>query len=44
MNGYALSFDMDIAMLKKHYGDPYNHAYFEIRQILLKDGFFIKYE
>lgn len=40
MNGYALSFDMDIALLKQHYGDPYNHAYLEIRQTLMKDGFF----
>ena len=29
---YALSFDMDIADLKANYGEPYNGAYFEIKQ------------
>ncbi len=36
---YALSFDMSIADLKKHYGEPYNNAYFEIKQLLLGNGF-----
>ena len=31
---YALTFDLDVAELKTHYGDPYNNAYFEIRQVL----------
>lgn len=31
---FALSFDMVIADLKKHYGDPYNSAYWEIKQTL----------
>ncbi len=36
---FALSFDMGIAGLKEHYGEPYNNAYFEIRQILKENGF-----
>ena len=28
---YALSFDMTIAELQKHYGKNYNRAYFEIK-------------
>lgn len=31
---YALSFDMTIAELQKHYGKNYNRAYFEIKNIL----------
>ena len=27
---YAIAFDMDIATLKKTYGEPYNNAYAEI--------------
>jgi len=30
---------MDIESLKLHYGDPYNSAYGEIREILFKHGF-----
>ena len=37
---YALSFDMDIADLKAYYGEPYNGAYFEIKQTLVKHGFY----
>ena len=37
---FALSFDMVIADLKKHYGEPYNSAYFEIKHLLLKYDFF----
>lgn len=40
MNGFAISFDMDIALLKEHYGEPYNPAYAEIRSSLTNDGFF----
>ena len=29
---YALSFDMNIADLKEHYGNPYHGAYFEIKR------------
>lgn len=36
---YALSFDMNIAELKEHYGEIYNNAYYEIRKILISDGF-----
>lgn len=36
---FALSFDMVISDLKEHYGEPYNNAYFEIRQILKANGF-----
>jgi virulence-associated protein VapD len=24
---YAISFDMEVAKLKEHYGEPYNKAY-----------------
>ena len=30
MNGYAISFDMDIEALRQYYGEPYNPAYAEI--------------
>lgn len=36
---YAIAFDMDIDLLKQHYGDPYNNAYGEIRKVLCKHGF-----
>ncbi len=36
---YALSFDMVISDLKQHYGEPYNNAYFEIKELLKKNGF-----
>ena len=36
---YALSFDMIIAELKEHYGEIYNNAYYEIRKLLISDGF-----
>ena len=36
---YALAFDMSISDLEKHYGKPYNNAYFEIATILYKYGF-----
>ena len=28
---YAISFDLEIAKLKEHHGEPYNKAYDEIR-------------
>ena len=31
---YAISFDMEVAKLKEHYGEPYNKAYDEIRLIM----------
>lgn len=37
---YAISFDMLIADLKQHYGEPYNNAYFEISITLEEFGFF----
>lgn len=36
---YALSFDMEVAKLKEHYGEPYNKAYDEIRVIMDELGF-----
>lgn len=36
---FALSFDMVAADLKTHYGEPYNNAYYEIRQVLEAKGF-----
>ena len=36
---YAISFDMVIADLKQHYGEPYNGAYEEIRNELKRFGF-----
>ena len=36
---YAIAFDLEISELKKHYGDPYNNAYFEIKSELAKIGF-----
>lgn len=37
---FAISFDMLISNLKKHYGEHYNGAYFEIKQVLTKHGFY----
>lgn len=39
MNGYAISFDMEIELLEQFYGTPYNPAYAEIRQVLMRNGF-----
>jgi virulence-associated protein VapD len=36
---YAIAFDMEIDLLREHYGDPYNAAYQEIRRILERHGF-----
>lgn len=37
---YALSFDMNIADLQQHYGEPYNGAYYEIKRTLEDKGFY----
>lgn len=37
---YAISFDMVVADLKKHYGEPYNNAYSEIKQVLKRNDFY----
>ena len=31
---FAIAFDMRIAELVDHYGEPYNNAYYEIKQVL----------
>lgn len=36
---YALSFDLSISILRETYGEPYNNAYYEIKKLLIKDGF-----
>lgn len=36
---YALSFDMNISDLKENYGEIYNNAYYEIKTLLIRDGF-----
>lgn len=36
---YTITFDLKIDDLKKHYGEPYNKAYDEIRQELENLGF-----
>ncbi len=36
---FAISFDMVVADLEKHYGKPYNNAYTEIKKVLTKFGF-----
>ena len=36
---YAIAFDLEVAELKKEYGDPYNNAYFEIRKEMGDLGF-----
>lgn len=30
---------MVISNLRKHYGEPYNNAYFEIKEVLRRNGF-----
>lgn len=37
---YAISFDMLISDLKKHYGEPYNNAYFEISNVMERFDFY----
>jgi len=36
---FAIAFDLEVAELKIHYGEPYNNAYFEIREELKNFGF-----
>lgn len=36
---FALSFDISVSDLKEFYGEPYNKAYYEIKNLLKKDGF-----
>lgn len=36
---YAIAFDLEIAELKIHYGDPYNNAYLEVGKELKALGF-----
>lgn len=36
---YALSFDMVVSDLQKHYGTPYNKAYYDIKELLASNGF-----
>ncbi|MCY4031879.1 MAG: virulence protein [Hyphomicrobiales bacterium] len=36
---YAIAFDLEIATLRKEYGDPYNQAYYEVRKELEALGF-----
>jgi virulence-associated protein VapD len=37
---FAIAFDMSIARLKEHYGQPYNNAYYEIGEILEEYQFY----
>ena len=37
---FAIAFDMVVSDLRKNYGEPYNNAYFEIRLLLRKYGFY----
>lgn len=36
---FAISFDMSISDLEMQYGKPYNRAYFEIKNLMKKNGF-----
>ncbi len=36
---YAIAFDMFFSDLQKYYGEPYNKAYYEIKELLKKNGF-----
>jgi virulence-associated protein VapD len=36
---YAIAVDLDIESLRRAYGDPYNNAYAEIRNVLKRHGF-----
>ena len=37
---FAIAFDMSIAQLREHYGQPYNNAYFEIGEMLEEYEFY----
>lgn len=36
---YAIAFDLDVNILKRAYGEPYNNAHFEVRRELELIGF-----
>ena len=36
---YAISFDLSVSDLKIHYGELYNNAYYEVKQVLVRNGF-----
>ena len=36
---FAISFDMSVSDLEKHFGKPYNRAYFEIKDLMRKNSF-----
>lgn len=38
-NMFAIAFDIEINELKKHYGEPYNNAYYEIKAEMENLGF-----
>ena len=37
---YAIAFDMLVSDLREHYGEPYNNAYFEIKNVLREYNFY----
>ena len=37
---YAIAFDMLVSDLREHYGEPYNNAYFEIKNVLREYSFY----
>ena len=36
---YAISFDLVVSDLKTYYDGQYNNAYYDIKQVLIQDGF-----
>ena len=36
---FAISFDMTISNLERHFGKPYHRAYYEIKNSLKRNGF-----
>ena len=36
---FAISFDMSVSESRQYYVEPYNNAYYEIKELLKKDGF-----
>jgi len=37
---FAIAFDMNIGDLRSNYGEPYNNAYYEIKNLLRKYDFY----
>ncbi len=37
---FAIAFDMNIGDLRSNYGEPYNNAYYEIKNVLRKYDFY----